>query len=151
MKPMGIEATSEVYKTAYRAAVAAGKSRTKACKREFAKLGQIGTEKPMETQMVMRRAKKDYLHDLSQVASDPISLICQTFSYYKTMLSLNMHKSYRNTKKAIADSAKELYPKTYKQRAKLISKGKVSIESTSDTTTRLNNMNITPESIIAYE
>lgn len=151
MKPVGIETASEVYRTAYRAAIDAGKNRSKACIREYKKLGEIGTQNPMNTQMLIRRAKKDYLHDLSHVECDPISLICQTFNYYKTMLSLNIHKSYRSTKKAIKDSAKELYPRTHKQRTKLISEGKVSIKSTSDTTTRLNNMNIKPESIINFE
>ncbi|MCR5266745.1 MAG: hypothetical protein K6E29_09180 [Cyanobacteria bacterium RUI128] len=149
MKPMGLEATSEVYKTVYRAAVAAGKSRTKACKRELVKLGQIGTEKPMETQMVMRRAKKDYLHDLSQVEDNPINRISQRLNYYKSMLEVHLSKGFREAKKAITDSAKELYPRTYKQRAKLISQGKVSIENPTDTATRLNNMNIKPETLLA--
>ena len=146
MEPVGITA-SEIYRTAYRAIVAAGKSRRKASAMQYSKIGEIGKENPMETKLQMKRAKKDYMQDLSNV-SDPISALMQKANYYKTILQLNLNSGYRNAKKAINDAAKELYPRTYKQREKLIDSGKVSIGSTADTAKRLDEMNIKPDSLL---
>jgi hypothetical protein len=131
--------------------VAAGNCRKKSSAMYYSKLGKMGKDNPMKTKMLMRCAKNDYMHDISEVGANPISTFVQRINYYKTVLELNFNSGYRNAKKAINDSVKELYPRTYKARNKLINKGKVSIENTTDTATRLENLNIKPDSLILSE
>lgn len=141
-----IEQTS-VYRICYKAAINAGKDRSKACLRELIKLRELGVDSPTQTKLIMNRAKKDYIHDVWNLPSSYAQKAFQTYSVYKTALFLKFNKQYRDTMKIINDASKKLYPRTHKIRQMLIKSGKVSMDNPTGTIDRLAQMNISPKSI----
>ena len=142
MKTSYIE-QNPIYKEAYRACVAAGKNRTKATIMHYKKISKMGCTNPINTEMLIEAAKRDYHSDLSNLKPDYYG----DLSYYaKTMFEIQISPTYRKSMNSLKKASKKMYPQTYSSRLKLIHDGKVSLKSNLTMQERLKLLNLTKKS-----
>lgn len=131
---------SPIYKEAYRACIAAGKNRTKATARHYSKIADMGAENPMNTELLTRAAKRDYKYDISHLGKE--GKMEKMVYYAKTMAEMILNPTYIKSKLKLRKAAKEMYPKTYSARKKIINQGKLDYEAHRVTADRLDELDI---------
>lgn len=131
---------NKIYSETYRALVSAGKDRTKSTAMHYTKVYNNGLDKPMETLLYMKAAKRDYEKDILML--DGINKNEKKLNKIKTFFFLLFDLGYKKSKKNFNNSLKEIYPNSYKKRIKLVNKDKIAIYNKSITKDRLSKLNI---------
>lgn len=135
-----------IYKEAYRACIAAGKNRTKATAHHYSNIAKMGSDNPMNTELLTRAAKRDYKYDLSHLGKENKM---EKLTYYaKTMTQMLFNPTYIKSKLQLRKSAKKMYPKTYSIRKQILNKGKLDYDQHNVTVDRLDEMNIRLKSFL---
>lgn len=135
-----------IYKEAYRACIAAGKNRTKATAHHYSKIADMGTQNPMQTELLTRAAKRDYKYDLSHLGKETKM---EKLTYYtKTMAEMLLNPTYLKSKLKLRKAAKEMYPKTYSARKKIMNKGHLDYDQHNVTIDRLDALDIKLKSFL---
>lgn len=134
-----------IYKEAYRACVAAGKNRTKATAHHYSNIAKMGADNPMNTELLTRAAKRDYKYDISHLGKETMA---EKLTYYaKTMTEMLFNPTYIKSKLKLRKAAKEMYPKTYSARKKILNKGKLDFDQHNVTIDRLDALDISLKSL----